>query len=381
MSNSRTMGNRIGSRIGNRIGSAIGIGKSAVVAGLATLLVASSPAPARAATDAEQAEALIREGVQLRAHDAAARALPLFEKAYQLSRTPRTAAQLGLCEMELGYFVAAERYLSEALAAPDHPWVAKNKGTLKKPLETARANIGELSLIVSPASAEVSLNRKPVDRASLAAPIRLDKGPVDLEVRAPGYQPAQDTITIVGGKHEQRTYTLVPEPAHGASTITVANASAPADGAPGAGAGDTVGIGTAASAPAAGGSNNKRLAAWITGAAALAAGVFGTIEAFSAASDSAAFNDHTSNVGGVVIHDCGTKSVSAACKPLKDDYDRAVTLTVVGFIGAAALAATSSVLFVLSSPGHGGAERDGAARAFACVPDPVARGLGCSVRF
>ncbi|HEY7371522.1 MAG TPA: hypothetical protein VIF57_05035, partial [Polyangia bacterium] len=69
-----------------------------------TLLVALAglARPARAATDAEQAEALIREGVQLRAHDKAALALPLFEKAYQISRTPRTAAQLGLCELELG---------------------------------------------------------------------------------------------------------------------------------------------------------------------------------------------------------------------------------------------------------------------------------------
>ena len=63
----------------------------------------------------------------------------MFEKAYQISRTPRTAAQLGLCELELGDFVEAERHLNEALAEPEHPWVKKNKATLKKSLETARA--------------------------------------------------------------------------------------------------------------------------------------------------------------------------------------------------------------------------------------------------
>ena len=361
----------------------IGIRRCWATAALATFFAAASSLPAAAATDAERAEALIREGVQLRAHDAAARALPLFEQAYQLSRTPRTAAQLGLCELELGYFVAADRYLTEALAAPDHPWVAKNKATLKKPLETARANIGELSLIVSPAAAEVSLNHKPVDRASLAAPIRLDKGPVDLEVRAPGYQTALDTITVVGGRREQRTFSLVPEPARGNSTITVAAAPGPglgdtAQAAPGTG--DAIAIGAAASPPPTDATTNKRRAAWITGGAAAAAMVFGTIEAFNAASKRDAFNDHTGTVGGVVVHDCGSASVSSACKPLKDDYDHALTLTVVGFVAAGALAAASSVLFVLSSPGHGGAERDGA-RAFACVPDPVSRGLGCSVRF
>ena len=56
-------------------------------------------------------------------------------------------------------------------------------------------------------------------------------------------------------------------------------------------------------------------------------------------------------------------------------------MTIVGFVAAGALTVTSSVLFMLSSPGRAGAEREGATRAFACVPDPVARGLGCSLRF
>jgi len=55
-------------------------------------------------------------------------------------------------------------------------------------------------------------------------------------------------------------------------------------------------------------------------------------------------------------------------------------LTIIGFAATGVLAATSATLFVLSSPGHGG-ERDGGARALACVPDPVARGFGCSLRF
>src|SRR3954470_2205950 len=160
-------------------------------------------APALAASDAEQAEALIRDGVQLRAQDKAARALPLFEKAYQISRTPRTAAQLGLCELELGYYIEAERYLNEALATPDHPWIAKNKTTLKRQLEAARGNIGELALTLSPSNAEVLVNNKLVGMPSPGAPIRLDKGLADVEVRSPGFASARETITIVGGKREQ----------------------------------------------------------------------------------------------------------------------------------------------------------------------------------
>ena len=92
-------------------------------AGLLTCLTSGfgwNARPARAGDSAE-AEALIRQGVELRAQKKDERALPLFEKAYQLSRTPRTAGQLGLVEIALGYFVDAEKYLSEALGSPDHP--------------------------------------------------------------------------------------------------------------------------------------------------------------------------------------------------------------------------------------------------------------------
>jgi hypothetical protein len=338
--------------------------------------------PARAATDAEEAEALIREGVKLRARDNAAQALPVFEKAYQISRTPRTAAQLGLCELELGYYAAAERYLTEALAAPDHPWIAKNKATLKKPLELARANIGELALVVSTPGAEVLLNGKPVDKAQLstsAAPIRLDKGPVDLEIRAPGYEPVRETITVVGGKREQRTYALLAAPKPVASEIRPGAVLALAS--PGSDGGAAINLSNSP-APAQSGARNKaRIAAWITGGAAVGALVFGTLEAASAASKRDTFNAHTSIVGGVAYRDCGTANLSPACQSLKDDYDQTLTLTIVGFAAAGALAATSAVLFMLSSPGQAGAERAGAARAFACVPDPVGRGLGCSLRF
>ena len=336
-------------------------------AAAAVLFLAS---PARATTDAEQAEALIREGVKLRSQDKTAQALPMFENAYKISRTPRTAAQLGLCEMELGYWVEAERYLTEALASPDHPWIAKNKGSLKKPLETARANIGELVLTVTPATADVSLNKKPLDRSQIGPPIRLDKGPVDVEVRAQGYEPVRESVTIVGGKREQRTYALVPE----ASKPVVAE-KFPGAPAPDAGTGAAVTLTTAP--PPAQPGKNMRLAAWITGGAAAAALVFGSVEAISAGSKSSAFNDHTSTMGGVAYHDCGTADLSDACKSLKSDYDSALTLTIVGFAAAGALAATSAVLFVLSSP----KEQGGGARAFGCVPDPVGRGVGCTLRF
>src|SRR3982750_4525321 len=169
------------------------------------------PARPAWAGDSAEAEALIRQGVELRAQKKDERALPMFEKAYQVSRSPRTAGQLGLVEMALGYFVDAEKYLGEAVASPDHPWVAKNLATLKAQLATAKSQIGELYIIGEPAGAEVVVNGKSVGRLPLSAPVRLDKGRVDLQVRATGYLPASDTVTMVGGKREDRSYRLQRE--------------------------------------------------------------------------------------------------------------------------------------------------------------------------
>ena len=223
-----------------------------------------------------------------------------------------------------------------------------------------------------------------MDKALLQLPrrsVRLDKGPVDLEIRAPGYEPVRETITVVGGKREQRTYALLPAPAKPVASeirpgaVVVAGVAGfgcgrggRPDHRPGARAGRGAQQGT-----------DRRLDHGRGGRGR--AGVRHDGGRSSAASKRDTFNAHTTVVGGVAYHDCGTANLSPACQSLKDDYDQALTMTIVGFVAAGALTVTSSVLFMLSSPGRAGAERDGGTRAFACVPDPVARGLGCSLRF
>jgi len=356
---------------------------------LVAVVMAGLARPAIAGNPAAESEALIRQGLQLRAQGKPGRALPIFEKAYETAPSPRTAAHLGLVEMELGHFLEAERYLTEALAAPDHPWIAKNKPDLGRQLEDAKRNIGELAISATPAGAEILVNGLPAGHAPLAAPVRVDKGRAEVQVRANGYVPTTETVTIVGGKREQRSFALAPdptvarapavtEPPPAASGTTLGSSAAPSNATATATATATPGVERAQSAPA---SNTGvlRVSALIAGGVAVAALAFGTLEVFSAASAQDAFNNHMGMVGGAYGKDCGTGSLSEACKPLKDDYDRAITFSIVGFAAAGALAAGASVLFLLSR--NGTAEPAGAAQAFGCVPDVVSRGVSCSLRF
>jgi hypothetical protein len=367
-----------------------------VLAAALVLAFARPTAVAHAADAVAESETLIRQALQLRAENRPERALPLLEQAYRTSRNPRTAAHLGLCEIELGHFVAAERYLTEGLATPTHPWIAKNRATLQQQLADAKGNIGELAIAGSPAGAEIWVNGNRAGQLPLAAPLRLGKGRVDVKVAATGYVTATESVTIVGGKREKRSYLLAPvaavasapvKPITPVTPIPPPSAGepplAPPPFAPSATptAAATV---VATPSPPADRRQTLRTGAWIAGGAALGAFLFGTVEAFQAASAQDAFNNHMGMVGAVYGKDCGTGAgyLTAACKPLKEDYDRAVTRSVVGFVAAGALAAGGAVLYVLSSPTHSlWAEPAAPARALACVPDPSSRGLACSLRF
>jgi PEGA domain-containing protein len=350
---------------------------------LAALLLAFA-GRANAGSEAES-EALIRQALQWRAQNKPDRALPLLEQAYRTARTPRTAAHLGLVQLELGNFAAAERYLTEGLASPDHPWITKNRNTLEQQLANARTNIGELAVAGSPAGAEIWVNGSRVGQLPLATPLRLNQGRTEVQVRAPGHLTATETVTIAAGKREQRTFALAVEPGV-ARTPAYAGAVEPPPFVPSSPAATPAPAVTVEATPADPESRRRtmRTAAWVTGGAAVGALLFGTIEAFKVGSARDAFNNHMGTIGGISGKDCGTGFLeqSPACKPLKDDYDRAHTLTIVGFAAAGALAAGASVLYLLSSPNRGlGAEPATGARALACVPDPSGRGVACSLRF
>ena len=356
--------------------------------------------PARAGDSAE-AEALIRQGVELRAQKKDERALPLFEKAYQVSRSPRTAGQLGLVEMALGYFVDAEKYLSEAVASPDHPWVAKNLPTLKAQLATAKSQIGELYIIGEPAGAEVVVNGKSVGRLPLPGPVRLDKGRVDVQVRAAGYVSSSDSVTMVGGKREDRSYRLqreavavtppppvavvppanqMPKPVETVPPANVAVATPPP--APESTAGPSAPAATIATPAPASDHTNLRPVAYGVAIGAGVALILGAVEGVVAIKKRNEFNDHLGmdpndpfNSG--LITDCNTMSPTPACKSIQDSWSKARTLSIVGFVAGGVLAGGAAVLWVLSSP----KEQAGSTTALACAPDLGSRGLACRLQF
>jgi hypothetical protein len=175
----------------------------AAVLGLAWHSVARAAEPA-------DVEDLIRQGVELRQKGRDQAAVPLFQRAYELDRSPRTAAQLGLVEANLGYWLASERHLTEALAAPRHPWVYKMRPQLEQTLKEVRSSIGEIQVEGTPSGAEVLINGKLEGVLPLAQPIRANEGVAQIAVRAPGFEEKQTTLQVVGGNRQKIAFTLIP---------------------------------------------------------------------------------------------------------------------------------------------------------------------------
>ena len=196
-------------------------------------LLSSLAAHAAQPTTAD-VEKLIKRGNELRTSGKDHQALPLYQKAYEGAPTPRTAAQLGLCEMALNYWLAADGHLSEALAGKGE-WIDKNRGAIEASLRQVQKQIGEVIVSGSPVGAAVSVGGKQVGTLPLA-PLRVAAGQLKIEVSAPGYRDRSETVVVVGESQERVTMNLAHEgaPVEPMRTSGDGQPSAPAGGVGGA---------------------------------------------------------------------------------------------------------------------------------------------------
>jgi tetratricopeptide (TPR) repeat protein len=130
--------------------------------------------PADAARSNE-AEALVRRGVELRKERKDLEAYDYFRRAFETSATARTMAQLGLVEYQLGRWVDAEVHLDQA-ARSREPWIDQNRRTIAAALETVRSHIAYIEIKGAPAGAEVMVNDRKVGKLPLPGLVKTGEG-------------------------------------------------------------------------------------------------------------------------------------------------------------------------------------------------------------
>jgi hypothetical protein len=105
-----------------------------------------------------------------------------------------------------------EHHRLEALSCPEHPWIAKNLPIIRESLDTVRKSIGEIVIDGSPENAEIRVNGKEIGHLLRSEPVRLSKGAVDIELRAPGYVSASKSLALHGGERARVSIALAKSP-------------------------------------------------------------------------------------------------------------------------------------------------------------------------
>ena len=154
--------------------------KRQLISGLIALVLVGVPRVASAQDEAMEMDALEAKqntalGKQYARQGAVRRALPYFERAYELKRSYITAANLGTAELKMKRYRLAANHLSEALQqVPAERLEALKK--LRGYLSEAKQHVVTLSINVEPDRSIVYLDGEVLGVAPLSGPVFVDAG-------------------------------------------------------------------------------------------------------------------------------------------------------------------------------------------------------------
>jgi hypothetical protein len=301
------------------------------------------------AASAEDADGLIKRGVELRRAGDDQAALEQFRRAYDLAPSPRALAQMGLAEQALSRWVDGEAHLAKALEAAQDPWIGKYRDTLQSSRAEIARHLGWLVVTGGPAGAQLRLDGRLAGTLPLDHPLRLPAGTITLDALAEGHVLATRAVTVRPG--ETTNEDLPARAANAAAVIPVAAASV---------AGRAPSDVSAASKRSAG---RPRAVAWISTGAAVATAIAGGTLLYLGNSDANRYN-----------RDC-VSAAQAGCEELHSSGARKQTAGVVGLAAAGVLGATAAWLFLSSE------HADGPDTRVACAPVALTPGAACVLRF
>jgi hypothetical protein len=151
---------------------------------------------ASASETSAEANALIQQGIKLRREKRDDEALKRFEKAYSQEPSARARAQIGLAELALSRWLAADSHLRDALSS-EGDWISVNRKTLEAALSTAADHLASLEVTSNVQGAELWINATRAGLLPLPAQ-RVLAGHVLVELRSHGGERVQRMLPLAG---------------------------------------------------------------------------------------------------------------------------------------------------------------------------------------
>lgn len=163
--------------------------------GLAAALVTST-----AGAQADDADALVAEGIELRVQGRDAEALDRFRKAVELApNSPRARGQLALALHAVQEWVESERVMESVVADSSDEWVARHRAKLEQSLQTVRMHLGWVVVdAAGPGTAWLDGHR--IGSLPIAAPVRVVAARHALEIRSRAHAPIRKDLEIAPGQ-------------------------------------------------------------------------------------------------------------------------------------------------------------------------------------
>ena len=306
---------------------------------------------------AQDADALIKQGVELRREGKDQEALEQFRRAFEVAPTPRALAQMALAEQALGRWVDAEAHVGKALEAAQDPWIEKYRVTLEQSREKIAEHLGSLAVSGGPDGAALRVDGQVAGTLPLRGPLRLPTGTVSLEVSSQGRVLALRTVSIAPG--------LVTREDLGAPTAAVSPAAA--SGSAAATASPAAATSGVDAAPVSA-SSGRRTLEWIGVGAAVGLGVVGASFWLAGRRDANEYNNGT----------CRVTPALGSCTTLHSAGERDYAIETATWIAAGALGVTAAVLYLTTPESAGAGERR-----VACLPAFASdrAGAACALRF
>ena len=284
-------------------------------------------------------ESLIEQAKALRQAGDDAAAYELYVRAHGISRTPRSAGQLALCEFELNRWVDSELHLQEALRAANDPWVRRNRPVLVEMMSKVKLRLARVEVVGRPEGAEVEVAGRAVGRLPLPGPLRVPAGEVFVRVAAPGYRTLRRTVTVDPEQLAQVAVEL--EPGQEEPTTRLG----PAEGDWGFGVDGPVADLASGGRPRS--ARWQRQVGWVGIGMAGALGAAGGVGLLIRYKKVDQFNDYVSMQGtkcNAALLDKG----GGPCRGHLDAADQARTLALVSFAGAGLVGIVSGILLATS---------------------------------
>jgi hypothetical protein len=335
-----------------------------VAAVLAGLIAGVAGITRTVAAVAEDANALIREGLELRRQGDDVAALQRFQQAYELEHGARPLAQMGLAEQALGRWVVASEHLRDAMEETSDAWIKKNLLVLREAARRVDEHVGRIEILGGTAGAELRIDGVARGKLPLARPLTVSTGTLVIELSAPGYLPIQRTTVVRPREMTRESFD---------SLVPVAEHPAPPAAKPVAELGREPDSALSVSSAAGGErerSSRRRIITWSVGGLAAASLATAVVSHMVWQSTVSTFDGMSSCDASLPARGGGD------CQQLYDEGHRAKIIAYVGYGAAGALAATTAIL-LLTEPARGSR----ATGQVACAVNPIAAGVGCALRF